>query len=142
MGNCKNFIQFNVKLYVRRMCQQFSENKKKLLLNYSDCENRATIADSDISEKNFDYPIKKEKKKKRQNRKGLLIRNGNIVLHISGYKGLQTFEVAELVYFIPVHNLKLAGEKLLRSYKQKPNKKKKKNVQPKEEELEETPSLF
>ena len=117
------------------MSEEFFKNKKPLLA-FSDFENRATIADSDSSDQSFDHQEKRLKEKKRnlkqkkQNRKGLIINNGKIVLHISGYSGLKTFSISELVNFIPVHNLKVAGEKLLRFKKEKPNKKNKKIKQP------------
>lgn len=111
------------------MSQTFSE-KKNFLLKYSDCDNRATIADSDTSEDSVDEKNQKFKDKKnklnkvKHSRQGITIINGKIVLQIAGYKGLKTFAISELVHFIPVNNLKLAGGKLLRFNNQRPNKKK------------------
>ena len=45
------------------MSQTFSE-KKNFLLKYSDCDNRATIADSDTSEDSVDEKNQKFKDKK------------------------------------------------------------------------------
>jgi hypothetical protein len=100
------------------MSQNFLENR--ILLKYSDTDERATVIDPDLE--NFEIPKKqkqiiknknKNKKIKRQ-RKGLAINNNKIEIRIPGYKGIQLLPVLELVHFIPIFHIQSAAKKFLR----------------------------
>ena len=113
----KNFAQYDFSLQGENMSYEIY--KEKNLLEYSETQNRATLVDFEDENDQEDFSVEKKKNQKnkqskKKQRKGLTVNNGKIVLRIPGYRGIQSLAVSELVHFIPISKLKVAGNKLIR----------------------------
>jgi hypothetical protein len=116
------------------------KKEKKLLLNFSTTEDRATLLNSPDSEKEEE----KEKEKKDNNntflslkrkyinkqvsKKKFQVKNGHIVVHIAGYPGVQSIHISDIIHCIPFAKLKVAAKKFLKRSGVKRKRKRKKTL--------------
>jgi len=99
--------------------------ERKLLLNYSDTLERATLLDpktKDNSDDNDSMPARRRRRKGnkvqggrgRRRGKGVRVNKGRLGLRVAGYQGVQHLTASELVRHIPLSKLKAAAKKVLK----------------------------
>ena len=90
---------------------------KKILVPYSETEERAQIIDLSTLQSSMPKKTKKGKKSKKvktvRGFKGVKIVNGKLSLKVSGYSGVQKLAPAQLIRYIPLTRLKSAAKKVL-----------------------------
>jgi hypothetical protein len=115
------------------------KKEKKLLLNFSTTEDRATLLNSPDSEEeeeeekeqdnnNTLLSLKGKYNNKQVSKKKFQVKNGHIVFHIAGYPGVDSINISDLIPCIPFAKLKVAAKKFLKRSGVK-KKKKKKNIE-------------
>lgn len=109
--------------------------ERKLLVPYSENEERAQIIN--VSELESSMPRKSKrlskKKSKRSKKirnsfkgfKGVRIVNGKLALKVLGYQGVQKLAPSQIVRFIPLNKLKTAAKKVLHLTEHTKSKRKK-----------------
>jgi hypothetical protein len=110
------------------------KKEKKLLLNFSTTEDRATLLNSPDSEEeeeekeqdnnNTLLSLKQKYINKKVSKKKFQVKNGHIVFHIAGYPGVQSINISDLIHCIPFAKLKVAAKKFLKRSGVKKKKKK------------------
>jgi hypothetical protein len=112
-----------------------SHEDRKLLLNFSRNQERATLVDNDfdlsMSSKKSKKGRKKSRKGSRRYRglkfaKGVRVSKGKVSLRIAGYSGLQKLGASELIRFVPLNKLKSAAKKILKRSGKKTTRKRRK----------------
>jgi len=110
---------------------------KKLLLNFSTTEDRATLLNSpdfeEEEEKEQDnsntlLSLKEKYINKKGSKKKLQVKNGHVVVHIAGYPGVQSINISDLIHCIPFAKLKVAAKKFLKRLGVKRKRKRKKKL--------------
>jgi hypothetical protein len=115
------------------------KKEKKLLLNFSTTEDRATLLNSPDSEEeeeeekeqdnnNTLLSLKQKYINKQVSKKKFQVKNGHIVVHIAGYPGVQSINISELIHCIPFAKLKVAAKKFLKRSGVKRKRKRKKTL--------------
>jgi|LakMenE01Jun11ns_1017448.scaffolds.fasta_scaffold8701997_1 hypothetical protein len=115
------------------------KKEKKLLLNFSTTEDRATLLNSPDSEEeeeeekeqdnnNTLLSLKQKYINKKGSKKKFQVKNGHIVVHIAGYPGVQSINISELIHCIPFAKLKVAAKKFLKRSGVKRKRKRKKTL--------------
>jgi ubiquinone/menaquinone biosynthesis C-methylase UbiE len=113
------------------------KKEKKLLLNFSTTEDRATLLNSpdfeEEEEKEQDnsntlLSLKEKYINKKGSKKKLQVKNGHVVVHIAGYPGDQSIHISDLIHCIPFAKLKVAAKKFLKRSGVKRKRKRKKKL--------------
>ena len=117
------------------------KKEKKLLLNFSTTEDRATLLNSPDSEEEEEEEEEKEQDNnntllslkgkyinKQVSKKKFQVKNGHIVFHIAGYPGVQSIHISDIIHCIPFAKLKVAAKKFLKRSGVKRKRKRKKKL--------------
>ena len=116
------------------------KKEKKLLLNFSTTEDRATLLNSpdfeeeeEEEEKEQDnnntlLSLKQKYINKQVSKKKFQVKNGHIVVHIAGYPGVQSIHISDIIHCIPFAKLKVAAKKFLKRSGVKRKRKRKKKL--------------
>jgi hypothetical protein len=115
------------------------KKEKKLLLNFSTTEDRATLLNSPDSEEeeeeekkqdnnNTLLSLKQKYINKQVSKKKFQVKNGHIVVHIAGYPGVQSIHISDIIHCIPFAKLKVAAKKFLKRSGVKRKRKRKKKL--------------
>jgi hypothetical protein len=113
------------------------KKEKKLLLNFSTTEDRATLLNSpdfeEEEEKEQDnsntlLSLKEKYINKQVSKKKLQVKNGHVVFHIAGYPGVQSIHISDIIHCIPFAKLKVAAKKFLKRSGVKRKRKRKKKL--------------
>jgi hypothetical protein len=115
------------------------KKEKKLLLNFSTTEDRATLLNSPDSEEEEEEEKEQENNNtllslkgkyinKQVSKKKFQVKNGHIVVHIAGYPGVQSIHISDIIHCIPFAKLKVAAKKFLKRSGVKRKRKRKKKL--------------
>ncbi len=118
------------------------KKEKKLFLNFSTTEDRATLLNSPDSEEEEEEKEKEDNNNtflslkgkyinKQVSKKKFQVKNGHIVVHIAGYPGVQSIHISDIIHCIPFAKLKVAAKKFLKRSGVKRKRKKKKKLKKK-----------
>ena len=112
-----------------------SYEDRKLLLNFSKNQERASLIENDFDLSMSPRKTRKGRKKSRKGTKrykglkpakGVRVSKGKVSLRIAGFSGLQKLGASELIRFVPLNRLKSAAKKILKSSGKKTIRKRRK----------------
>jgi hypothetical protein len=110
------------------MVLTLTKKKKKILLNFSTTEDRASLFEDQDSDRELFYsPRQKKKTQHKSLKKGMNLKNGQINFLIVGYQGTHNISVLDLVNYIPFSRLKAAAKKSLKHSGVKKKRKRRSN---------------
>ncbi len=100
----------------------YGSEENKLLLNYSDTLERATLVNptQDNDEDDDSMPSRHRGQRASKGgggfskRKGVRVNKGRLGIRVAGYQGVQSLTASELVRHIPLSKLRAAAKKVLK----------------------------